>query len=574
MPQSFDPYHTWLSIPPERQPPNHYDLLGTRPFEDNIEAIAAAADRQMGHLRSFQTGKHSDLSQKLLNEVATARVCLLDPQKKAAYDRQLQQALQTAPRGGVADYEQTVDFEPGANAGVAGSRLGEYELIEKLGQGGMGTVYRALHTKLGREVALKVLPKGKVADERAVARFEREMKAIGVLDHPNIVRASDAREVRGTRFLAMDLVKGLDLKQVVQRVGPLPIADACEIARQAALALQCAHEHGLVHRDVKPSNLMLDESGQVKLLDLGLALFQAGHPADEEMTATGQTLGTLDYIAPEQAADTHSVDIRADIYSLGCTLFKLLTGRAPFEDPKYQSPFEKMTAHVKQPPPRLARLRPDAPKELVAVVNRMLSKDPARRFATPAKVADAVGPMAGGSDLADLLARGQRKPTASKPSHSMEDTGGSQSSGLTKFLEQIKIKSPPLPQGAEKQARSNMPIILGLVGIGLLLVVGIVGGLMIGSGGLQAPGSMAFVWPADQRQDARLFIDEKSIEVPATGPVETEYSPGEHQIRMLREGFEPYQQRVDLSEGEAVTITPNWVALSHLVIHWPAGIST
>ena len=165
---------------------------------------------------------------------------------------------------------------------------------------------------------LKVLPPASADDAHAVARFEREMKAIGRFDHPHIVRAYDAREIEGRLVLAMEYVEGLDLGRIVRRLGRLARADACELARQAALGLQAAYEHGLVHRDIKPSNLMLTPEGQVKVLDLGLARFDAEPPADEEMTGTGQVIGTADYIAPEQVADSRSVDIRADIYSLGC----------------------------------------------------------------------------------------------------------------------------------------------------------------------------------------------------------------------------------------------------------------
>ena len=193
----------------------------------------------------------------------------------------------------------------------------------------MGTVYKALHTKLDRAVALKVLARGRVEDGRAIARFEREMKAIGRLDHPQIVRADDAREIDGHPVLIMEYVEGLDLARLVNRVGRLRVAAACELARQAAVGLQYVHEHGLVHRDIKPSNLMLTPRGEVKILDLGLARLHRQRGGSDEMTGTGLTMGTADYMAPEQASDSHSVDIRADIYSLGCTLFKLLSGRRP-----------------------------------------------------------------------------------------------------------------------------------------------------------------------------------------------------------------------------------------------------
>jgi serine/threonine protein kinase len=153
--------------------------------------------------------------------------------------------------------------------------LGEYRLLEELGRGGMGRVYKALHTKLDRVVAVKVLPRGQVGDQKAISRFEREMRAVGRLDHPNIVQAYDAREVDGVPVLIMEYVDGLNLAEIVGRLGPLPIAEACELIRQTALALQCAYRHGLVHRDIKPSNIMLARSGEVKLLDLGLARLYA-----------------------------------------------------------------------------------------------------------------------------------------------------------------------------------------------------------------------------------------------------------------------------------------------------------
>ena len=285
-------------------------------------------------------------------------------------------------------------------------QLGQYKLLAKLGEGGMGAVYKALHTRLNRLVALKVLPTARMQDAAAVARFDREMRAVGALAHENIVAAHDAGEIAGTHYLVMELVHGVDLGTIARQQAPLPVADACEIIRQAALGLQHAYENNLVHRDIKPSNLMLAEgpnSPVVKILDMGLALLDEQHTEHPDLTASGQIMGTLDYMAPEQAGDTHTVDIRADIYSLGATLYKLLTGRVPFQGPKYNSTVKKLMALATQDPPRVDSFRDDLPADLVDVVHRMLAREPEDRYATPQQVVEAVAAFTAGANLVALL---------------------------------------------------------------------------------------------------------------------------------------------------------------------------
>jgi serine/threonine protein kinase len=286
--------------------------------------------------------------------------------------------------------------------------LGEYQIVRPLGQGGMGRVYVARHTKLGREVAIKVLASHRLGDERLRRRFEAEMQAVGRLSHPHIVTAHDAREIAGTAVLVTELIDGMDVGQLVRRTGPLPVADACELVRQAAVALEYTHGQGFVHRDIKPSNLMLSRDGQLKLLDLGLARLQLADADRSEMTGTGQTMGTADYIAPEQVMDSRNVDGRADIYSLGCTLYKMLTGEAPFAGDDHQTVFAKLTAHVSSAAPSLASSRAEAPGALVKLVDAMLAKDPAERPQTPRDVAEQLAKWTAGHELASLVARAER----------------------------------------------------------------------------------------------------------------------------------------------------------------------
>ncbi len=288
-------------------------------------------------------------------------------------------------------------------------RLGDYRLMEPLGRGGMGTVYRAHHTRLDRVVALKVLRPERASDHRAIARFQREMSNLGGLDHPNLVRALDAREEEGIAFLVMEYLEGLDLARLLERNGPLPIADACEVVRQAAIGLEHAYRTlGLIHRDIKPANLMITPAGSVRVLDLGIARLAPIDPespgrARAALTDADERLGTIDYMAPEQWLTGRGADIRADVYGMGCTLYEFLAGRAPFSGERWATREEKMMAHGLVPPPPIREQRPDVPEGLSAVLDRMLAKRPTERYATPADIGRALIPFTAGHDLRALL---------------------------------------------------------------------------------------------------------------------------------------------------------------------------
>lgn len=273
--------------------------------------------------------------------------------------------------------------------------LGPYVLLERLGQGGMGQVFKARHQVMNRIVALKVIRAERLGNVEAIARFRREIQSAAQVAHTHIVLAHDAGQVGDQHFLVMEYIEGVDLARLVKKTGPLPVAQACDYVRQAALGLQHAHERGLVHRDVKPSNLLVSADGVVKVLDLGLArplLPQGGH----DITRSGAVVGSPDYLAPEQARDAHDVDIRADIYSLGCTLYFLLAGRPPFPE---SSLTQKLLWHQHAEPTSLGVVRADLPAELIAIVQRMLAKDPAARLRTPAEVAAALTPFCQGARL-------------------------------------------------------------------------------------------------------------------------------------------------------------------------------
>jgi serine/threonine protein kinase/WD40 repeat protein len=273
--------------------------------------------------------------------------------------------------------------------------VGQYVLLERLGQGGMGTVYKARHRVLKAVRAVKIIQPDRLTGPNAVRRFFQEVEAVGKLFHPNIILPHDAGETGGVYYLAMEYVPGADLGRLLDRGGPLPAADAAEYIRQGALALQHAHERGLIHRDIKPANLLVSSAdGRVKLLDLGLARVRAleeeGVGPQTALTQAGAVMGTPDYMSPEQAIDSHSVDIRADIYALGCTLYHILCGQPPFPG---GSVMEKLIKHRSEEATPLEALRNDTPPGLCAVVRKAMAKTPDARYQTPAELASALAPF-------------------------------------------------------------------------------------------------------------------------------------------------------------------------------------
>lgn len=270
--------------------------------------------------------------------------------------------------------------------------IGKYEIVAVIGQGAMGTVYLGIDHDLGYECAIKVLRKSWTSSLRAVERARREMQAVRRLTHPGIVSVLNAGTLDdGRSFLVMEFLRGNDLQSYVDRHGPLPADQACRIVRDAALGLQHAHEHGLIHRDVKPSNLFWTDDGDVRVLDFGLVrLKNASACGSDVLTETGFLLGTVDFMSPEQATDSRCVDARSDIYSLGCTLAWLVSGKNVFPG---RTMTEVLFAHRDIPAVRLEVLRPDVPEGLNAVFQKMVAKKPQDRFQSMSEVADALQPF-------------------------------------------------------------------------------------------------------------------------------------------------------------------------------------
>ncbi|MBX9578936.1 MAG: serine/threonine protein kinase, partial [Gemmataceae bacterium] len=266
---------------------------------------------------------------------------------------------------------------------LAGRRLGHFELIEAVGAGGMAAVLKARDLELGRVVALKILPPEAAADPEAVTRFKQEARAAAKLDHENVARVYFCGEDQNLHFIAFEFVEGQTLRAVIDRRGPLPAGECVRSMLQVAAGLNHAADRGVVHRDIKPSNVIVTPDGRAKIVDMGLARHLEGGSVNGGVTQSGVTLGTFDYISPEQALDPRRADVRSDIYSLGCTFYHALTGRPPVPE---GTAAKKLHAHQHEAPLDPRELNPAVPDDLAAVLSRMMVKDPARRYQTPVEL--------------------------------------------------------------------------------------------------------------------------------------------------------------------------------------------
>jgi WD40 repeat protein/serine/threonine protein kinase len=439
--------------------------------------------------------------------------------------------------------------------------IGKYRLLDGIGSGGMGAVFKALQGDLGRVVAIKLMSREVMRDRHAIARFRKEVRAVAALDDPHIVAAYDASSTAGLHYLVMEYVEGHDLGWLVNENGPLPVAFSCECIRQAALGLQYAHEQGLVHRDIKPTNLLVARDPEsdrplVKILDLGLARFvsetvseapgSAKGSSDGSLTQLGQFLGTPDYIAPEQALDIRAADIRSDIFSLGCTFFRMLTGELPFEG---ETVLQKIEARETTDARRVRTLRAEVPAELDAVIARMLARDPKDRYQTPREVARALAPFTGA--VAALPVRRARVP------------GGRSS-------ERPPEEDPRLEEFFRALAAADAERSLSVVGIARHLkevspkiwipVAGLVLAFVAGVGLWDWTSTAAVIidWPLSEREGAELRVNRRQIRIPAAETFPINGRPGQWEMSLAREGYETIEKRAMLRRGERLPMDLEW----------------
>ncbi len=373
----FDPYHRWLGIPPTHQPAHYYCLLGLAAFEDNGDVIHTSADRQMAHVRAYQTGKRGELSQTVLNELTNARICLLNETKKKKYDSKLREYLAVADVPDELFITRTAQ-DPSQN--LTGQACGGYLVLDHISSSEFGAIFKAKHPMTERIVALEVLFNEGSESENLVERFHRNARTMSRLSHKNLVAAYDVGQRDETLYLVMEHVDGPNLLDLLKQRVTLPVGEVIQYAIQAAEGLGHAHASGIVHRNVKPSKFLVDKDGTVKVAGWDRALDK-----DETRSAPASSkkvIGSVDYMAPEQTIDSNQVDHRADIYSLGCSIFTLLTRRLLFPEKTLR---DCVTAHRQQPPPPIEQFRADAPAGLNLVLQKMLAKDPHVRFQSMAQ---------------------------------------------------------------------------------------------------------------------------------------------------------------------------------------------
>ena len=494
--------------------------------------------------------------------------------------------------------------------------LANYMVLDKIGAGGMGEVFKARHRVMDRIVAVKVLPASLIDSPEAVKRFHREVRAAARLIHPHIVTAYDAAEDKGTHFLAMEYVEGEDLAKIVDRDGPLPLSDAIDYVLQAADGLAYAHAQGMIHRDIKPHNLLLARATQnssdsmvsgkrspriVKILDMGLARFETtihGQATERHsITREDQIIGTVDYMSPEQAEGSQATDLRSDIYSLGCTLYRLLTGQVPFVG---DTAMRKLIAHREHPVPKLRSVRPEIPAGVDEALARMMAKRPTDRFASMMEVIEALRPFGSGAQEAAPRDRGSDADVLTEDSallnfiykHPTNSTvGPARAAPSTKgvatkpapaarrrrkpafatptenvALQQAKQDTAKVSlQKRQRHTRKGFPIAI-IIGAAALL-----GMLVIGGAGLaivayfaNRPTRLAIAWPQAERSHAQLLINEQEFELHGADPLEFDVEPGTVSLVAKRYGYEPIEQQFEIAAGQRHELKLDWVVVPPL----------
>jgi len=541
------------------QAPKVDDFLGRvdEPLRDELRREIQTIDAEFRGKRPKDAPSPKVFVQRLLDSG------LMTAAEYEAFDRSLPEDARPQTAEGVAQEMHwrglLTKFQAHAvyQGKTRGLVVGNYVVLDKVGQGGMGYVYKAQHRKMKRVVALKVLPSGATKSAQSIGRFQREVEAAAKLTHPNIVTAYDADEAHGVRFLVMEHVEGKDLHSAVQNEGPLAVSVAVDCVVQAAQGLEYAHGLGVSHRDIKPANLLWDRQGKVKILDMGLARVEALGASDPGLSHSGQFLGTPDYMAPEQALDAHLADARADVYSLGCTLHYLLTGRAVYGG---ENIAQQILAHREHPIPSLRDQRPDVPEWLDAVFRRMIAKRPEDREQSMAEVIAEL-------QQCELPPGSTPLPTGPAPVPVSETLGlgrgdASTPPGGLEWPWQDEISLPPrwVPRArrpafpwalvARLSKRQKIGLAAGLGATFLVILLGVIITLRTADGTLiveiNEPG--ATVQVLSEKEEVQ--IERKGEK----GGISIRVKPGKHRLRVEKDGFELFTQEFSIAAGGKETI--------------------
>jgi len=496
-----------------------------------------------------------------------------------------------------------------------GLLLGNYLILDQIGRGGMGEVFKARHRRMKRLVAVKVLSQKATQSKQSRLRFQREVEAPGKLDHPNIVTYHDADHHKGIDFLVMEFVDGKDLAALLkQEKEPFTVAEALDCVIQAARGLQFAHESGVIHRDIKPQNMLLDSNGCIKILDMGLISLEGADDQDssEDLTEHNQIMGSIDYMSPEQAEDIKNVDSRTDIYSLGCTLFRLLTGEMPYKGAKL---VHKLLAHRQHPIPSLLDFRDDVPQQLDQVFQQMLAKD--REARQPSMVVvikdlEACQKLSsrkaqnqertlGSEDVLEVVgatahAQGENLDAdsamlrfvqsmeiettdeskldddgsiAEEPIDDVVTTGTSsqesrvggavegtvQRLGDSETMPELQVRQDR-PSELSRQWKGDKRILLLQVLAGLFIVA-----LTIFAWFLTRQPQLVIHWPVAERSGVMVLLNDKILDkIPGTDPVRISVPQGTHRLELRRHGYEWIERTIEVGRGQRVVVELNWIS--------------